>query len=59
MSWGYWGIVAALVAMVGMLLACFALSSPKADKPSPSRSGKTEVPRPTPRRDPDSHRRAA
>jgi hypothetical protein len=59
MSWGYWGIVTALVAMVGMLLACFALYSQKADKPSPSQGGKTEAPRLTPRRDPDSHRRAA
>lgn len=59
MSWGYWGIVAGFAAMVGMLLACFALSSPKANESSPSQGDKTEPPRPVPRRDTDNHRRAA
>jgi hypothetical protein len=59
MSWGYWGIVGGLVAMVGMLLACIVLSSSKAKESFPTQSDKTEVAGAAPSHAPDNHRQAA
>ena len=59
MSWGYWGIVGGLVAMVGMLLACLTLLSPKGKESLPTQSDNTDVPRTAPRHAPDNHRQAA
>lgn len=61
MSWGYWGIVGGLVAMVGMLLACLTLfSSKEKEKESPpTQSDNIDVPRVVPRQAPASHRQAA
>lgn len=44
MSWGYWGIVGTLVTMVGMLLACFTLLSPKGKESLSTPSERTDVP---------------
>ena len=44
MSWGYWGIVGGLVAMVGMLLACFTLLYPKGKESRPTQSKNPNVP---------------
>ena len=44
MSWGYWGIVGGLVAMVGMLLACFTLLYPKGKESLPTQRERTDMP---------------
>ena len=59
MSWGYWGIVGGLLAMVGMLLACFTLLYPKRKEPLPTQSDRTEAPSMASSRAPDSQRKAA
>ena len=59
MSWGYWGIVGGLVAMVGMLLACFTLFSSKEQEPPPDQKNNIDMPRMASRQAPDSHRQAA
>jgi hypothetical protein len=59
MSWGYWGIVAGLVAMVGMSLACILLSSSKVTEPSPPRNNNIDVPRTLTKQAPKHHRQAA
>ena len=59
MSWGYWGIVGTLVAMVGMLLVCLTLFSSKEKDLPPIRKDNSNVPRVAPGQAPDSHRQAA
>ncbi len=59
MSWGYWGIVAGLVAMVGMSLACILLSSSKVTEPSPPRNNTIDVLKVPMRQAPKHHRQAA
>lgn len=60
-AWGDWVIVGGLVAMVGMLLACFTLfpSKEKETESLPTQSDKIDVPRVVPRQASDSHRQAA
>lgn len=59
MSWGYWGIVGGLVAMVGMLLACFTLLYPKRKESRPTQSDRTDVPRAAASHARDHQRKAA
>ena len=59
MSLGYWGIVGALVVMVGMLVACLTLLAPSGKEPLPTRSDHAEEPTTAPRNAQDTHRRAA
>ena len=59
MSWGYWGIVSGLVAMVGMLLACFTLLYPKGKESLPTQSDTTDAPSAGASRTPDNQRKAA
>lgn len=59
MSWGYWGIVGGLVAMVGMLLACFTLLYPKGKESFPIQRDKTDRPNAAPSHARDNRRKAA
>ncbi len=59
MSWGYWGIVGALVTLVGMLLACLTLLASKEQEPPPIRKDNIDRQRAAPRQAPDSHHQAA
>jgi hypothetical protein len=59
MSWAYWGIVGTLVTLVGMLLACFRLLSPKGKQPLPTQSERPDVPSSAARRARDHLRKAA
>jgi hypothetical protein len=59
MSWGYWGIVAGLVAMVGMSLACILLSSSRRTEPSSPPNNHIDVPQMPTRQAPKHHREAA
>jgi hypothetical protein len=59
MSLGYWGIVGALVVMVGMLLVCLTLLAPNGKGSLPTRSDHADEPTTAPRHAQDTHRRAA
>ena len=60
MSWGYWGIVAGLVAMVATVFVSFAILNPKT-KGSPKEvpNGKIDEPREAVHTSQPTHRRAA
>lgn len=59
MSWGYWGIVAGLVAMVATVFVSFAILNPKAKGSSKVPNGKIDEPREAVHTPQPTYRRAA
>jgi len=59
MSWGYWGIVAGLMAMVATLFVSFAIVNSKAKGSPKEPNGKIDEPREAVTHASTDHRRAA